>query len=249
MTGLTRDRYHRYSWNGDGPLVGVTTPLKIQDVLIGGDLASWGGGIAFEFAIAHPDATRDQALAQVGLARDLGSAVHARIEHILLGEPTPNLSMPELPCPRHPSEFGRRRACGMHPELVQPYLDAFSSFLAGWRPEFLLVEFMVANLKHRYGGTGDIACLLAGRRSLIDVKTGKSKISHRLQLAGLAAGEFVGRPDDPTQYPLPKFQDFYTLLLSPTGYELVQHHVTAADRRHFFTLVKTYRALRAWEAT
>jgi len=248
VIGLTRDRYHRYAWNGDGPLVGVTTPLKIQDTLIGGDLASWGGGIAFEFATAHPDATREQALAQVALARDLGSAVHARIEHILVGEPTPNLADPMVPCYRHPAEFGRPRACSLYPDLVPPYLDAFSSFLAARRPQFLMAEFMVANLTHRYGGTGDIACLLDGRRALIDVKTGKTKATHKLQLAGLAAAEFVGYPDDPVQHPLPRFQDFYTLLLRPEGYELVQHDVTRKDRAHFFNLVKTYRSLRAWEA-
>jgi hypothetical protein len=269
MTGLERDRYHRYTWQGDGPLVGVTTVTKLQDSLIGGDLAAWGGGIAADYLLTTPaggrvdDSLRAAALAKVSEARDLGSAVHARIEHILVAEPVPNLADPAIPCARHPSEFGRPRACSMYPALVQPYLDAFSSFLAERRPAFLMVEFMVANLKHRYAGTGDIACLLPNpdvlgpaartfrslsRVALIDVKTGKPKASHRLQLAGLAAAEFVGSPGNPEPVPLPKFQDFYTLLLRPDGYELVRHDVTAKDRRHFFNLVKTYRSLRAWEA-
>jgi hypothetical protein len=256
MTGLERDRYHRYTWNGDGPLVGVTTVTKLQDSLIGGDLASWGAGIAvekLEAGYSHNDA-----LAAVSQARDLGSAVHARIEHILVAEPVPNLADPAIPCARHPSEFGRPRACSMYPALVQPYLDAFSTFLAERRPAFLMVEFMVANLKHRYAGTGDIACVLDrvfngggkmnGKVALIDVKTGKPKASHRLQLAGLASAEFVGTPGNPEPIPLPRFQDFYTLLLRPDGYELVRHDVTAKDRRHFFKLVATYRSLREWEA-
>jgi hypothetical protein len=264
VTGLERDRYHRYTWQGDGPLVGVTTVTKLQDSLIGGDLAAWGAGIAVDYfgdVIERWTATgrstqsmvtlRDEALAKVSQARDLGSAVHARIEHILVAEPVPNLADPAIPCARHPVEFGRPRACSMYPALVQPYLDAFSSFLAEERPLILMTEFMVANLKHRYAGTGDIACMLAQpghRRALIDVKTGKPKASHRLQLAGLAAAEFVGSPGNPEPIPLPKFQDFYTLLLRPDGYELVRHDVTAKDRRHFFNLVKTYRSLRAWEA-
>ena len=46
QVGLYRDQWHRYAWNGDGPLVGVTSVLKLQDVMIGGDLAAWGGRIA-----------------------------------------------------------------------------------------------------------------------------------------------------------------------------------------------------------
>jgi hypothetical protein len=239
--GLARDQYHRYTWNGDGPLVGVTTPLKIQDTLIGGDLATWGGGLAADHILANPGATRAEALAKVSAARDIGTAVHARIEHILLGD------TPELPCPRHPQEFGRV-ACQLLPEQVPPYIYAFSSFLAAKRPEFLMVEAMIVNLKHRYAGTFDIAAILDGRKALIDVKTGKAKASQRLQLAGYAAGEFIGRAGDPEQYPIPKFQDFYILLLRPDGYELVQQDVTPADKRHFLNLVKTYRMLRAWEA-
>lgn len=247
--GLSRDQYHRYMWNGDGPLVGVTTPLKIQDTLINGDLASWGGRIVADFLKENPSASQDDALAQVGRARDIGTAVHARIEHILLGD------APEDPCPRHPKEFGRV-ACQLLPELVPPYVYAFSSFLAAYRPELVQVEAMIVNLTHRYAGTFDIAARLApygmpggGKRlALIDVKTGKSKATHKLQLAGYAAGEFIGRPDDPERHPIPKFQDYYVLLLRPDGYELIQQDVTRADRAHFIRLVKTYRQLREWEA-
>jgi hypothetical protein len=246
--GLMRDQYHRYSWNGDGPLVGVTTPLKIQDTLIGGDLASWGGGIVADYLVEHPGASREEALAKVSAARDIGTAVHARIEHILLGD------TPESPCPRHLPEFGRI-ACQLLPDQVPPYIYAFSSFLAAYRPEFVQVEAMIVNLTHRYAGTFDIAARMApygmvggGKRlALIDVKTGKAKVSQRLQLAGYAAGEFIGRPDDPERYPIPKFQDYYILLLRPDGYELVQQDVTRADKQHFLSLVKTYRKLRQWQ--
>jgi len=252
--GLHRDQYHRYLWNGDGPLVGVTTPLKIQDTLIGGDLASWGGRIAATYILDHlsPGSDRDAILARavgaVSEARDIGTAVHARIEHILVGD------TPQVPCLRHPVSFGQV-ACQLLPEQVPPYIYAFSSFLSKYRPEFLLVEAMVVNLTHRYAGTFDIAAKMApygmeggGKRiALIDVKTGKAKASQRLQLAGYAAGEFIGYPGDPEKHPIPRFQDYYILLLRPDGYELVQQDVTRADRAHFLNLVKTYRKLRAWE--
>jgi len=247
--GLNRDRYHRYAWNGDGPLVGVTSVLKIQDALIGGDLASWGAGLAIDYLLTDDnwqgqtdDQLRTAALAQVSAARDIGTAVHARVEHILLGEP-----QSQTPCPRHPPEFGRVGACELLPDQVPPYIYAFSSFLAAERPEFLLVEAMVCNLKERYAGTFDFGAMLRGRRALVDVKTGKAKRSHALQLAGYSDGEFIGREGDPEQYPLPRFQDFYILYLRPEGYELVPQTVTAADRKHFRYLVRTYRALRAWE--
>lgn len=246
--GLFRDEYHRYWWNEEGPLVGVTTPLKIQDTLIGGDLAAWGAGLAVDHILTNPNASRADALARVANARDIGTAVHARIEHILLND------KPTDPCPRHPRQFGQV-ACQLLPDQVPPYIYAFSSFLAAYRPEFVLVEAMVVNLTHRYAGTFDIAARMApygqpggGKRmALIDVKTGKAKVSHRLQLAGYAAGEFIGYPGDPERHPIPRFQDYYVLLLRPDGYELVQQDVTRADRSHFLNLVKTYRRLRAWQ--
>jgi hypothetical protein len=258
--GLTRDRYHRYTanysdWSAPvGPVPGVTTPLKIQETLNGGNLASWGGGIAADYVLRMAQEgpiddgddfamrVKARALAKVDEARDIGSAVHARVEHILLNEAAPR----DGDCPRHPREFGRPSACQILPELVPPYLDAFASFLAAKRPEFVLVEAMIFNVTHRYAGTLDIGCILNKRRALIDVKTGKAKESHRLQLAALAAGEFIGQPGDDRRYPVPRFQDFYTLLLSPTGWELVAHDVTRRDRAHFFHLVRTYARLREW---
>lgn len=226
MTGLTRDRWHRYSWNGEGPLLGVTTALKIQDALIGGDLARWGGEIAARYAFANPDATVADALAAVSAQRDIGTEVHAQIEAILLGQPaTPT-------------------------ERTAPYIYSFSAFLAAERPDFAATEQRIVNLTHRYAGTFDFAATLPLRGrglALVDVKTGKSRLAHRLQLAGYAAGEFVGIEGDPERHPMLRFRRYYTLLLRPDGYELVEQRVTAAERRHFLYLVGVYRRLRAWD--
>jgi hypothetical protein len=225
--GLTRDQWHRYTWNGDGPLTGVTSVLKLQDVLMGGDLAAWGARIAIESMMANASGDpmqKERALAAVSAARDIGTAVHAQIESILRGEPK------WLGTPR-----------------TAPYIYAFSSFLAAERPEFLEVEAMVANLTYRYAGTFDFAARMRGRVALVDVKTGKLKLSHRLQLAGYAAAEFIGKDGDPEKFPLPRFRDFYILLLRPGEYELVQLDVTAADRRHFLALVRAYQKIREWQ--
>lgn len=230
--GLSRDQYHRYTANYPdtglvGPLVGVTTPLKLQDTMIGGDLPAWGARTALDYLLAHPDPlslqTRSEAMQAITAARDIGTEVHAQVEKILKREPV-------LPT-----------------ERTAPFIYAFSSFLANERPEFVEVEAMVANLKAGFAGTFDFAAKLRGRMACVDVKTGKLKSSHRLQLAGYTApGNFIGREGDPQKYPLPKFRDFYVLLLRPGEYELVELPVTAADRRHFLALVKAYREIRAW---
>jgi hypothetical protein len=224
--GLARDQWHRYTWNGDGPLVGVTSVLKIQDVLMGGDLAAWGARIAIESILSNASGDpmmREHALAAVSAARDIGTAVHAQIERILRGQPA-------IPTPR-----------------TAPYIYAFTSFLAAERPEFLEVEAMVANLTYRYAGTFDFAARIRGRVALVDVKTGKAKLSHRLQLAGYAAAEFIGKEGDPEKYPLPRFRDFYILLLRPGEYELVPLEVRTHDKGHFLGLVKTYQRIREWQ--
>src|SRR5690348_12406787 len=89
-SGLVRDQWHRYTWNGDGPLVGVTSILRIQDILIGGDLAAWGGRIAANyvnevFLDGHPDRgdqVIEDALKEVSKARDIGTIAHDAIGKI-----------------------------------------------------------------------------------------------------------------------------------------------------------------------
>ncbi len=223
--GLSRDQYHRYTADYPdtgrvGPLVGVTSVLKLQDTMIGGDLAAWGARIALESYATDPNL--NTALAAVGAATQRGKEVHAQVEKILKREPV-------LPT-----------------ERTAPYIYAFSSFLANERPEFVEVEAMVCNLTHGYAGTFDFAARLRGRMAIVDVKTGKPKASHRLQLAAYAAAEFIGREGDPEKYPLPRFRDAYVLMLRPGEYELVDLQIDASDKRHFLRLVKAWRAIREW---
>lgn len=227
-----------------GPWPGNTSIVKIQDTLIGGSLATWGAGQAMD-AILDDDLLRsasfaklrDIGFARVQRAQRIGSLVHDQIATILTGgkaDPTAETA---------------------------PYVYAYSAFLATERPEYLAVEQRVLHTKARYGGTLDfIARLhnLGGRIVLGDVKTGKSKESHRLQLAGYMAAEgFGGDIDEYHRYwwdglplrPIPRITRCVLLYLRPEGYELVPVPVTVADRRHFLYLAGAYHRLRAWQAS
>lgn len=208
-------------------MVGVTSVLKLQDVLIGGDLASWGGRIAVNRVArqSYPDleAAVVDGLSAVTEARDIGTLVHAEVEKILGGQPVAPT------------------------DKTAPFIYALSSFMAAHRPEFLMVEAMIANLAAGYAGTFDFAARINGKLALVDVKSGKLKASHRLQLAGYAAGEFVGIEGSTRRKRIPRFDAYYVLLLTPDGYELVEQDVTDADREHFLYLVEAYHRIRAWE--
>lgn len=235
------DDNHKYHWQGGPALSSVTTVLKLQDALIGGDLAAWGGGIAADWMLEnavgpatnkhaenyteYAAALRGAALRAVSAKRDIGSAVHGKIEDLLSGK-----------------VWTRTPETGL-------YLDGFSLFMAEHHPRFIAREEVVISLRHEYAGRFDFIAEIAGRVAIVDVKTGKLKASHRLQLAGYAASDFIGKPDDPTQYPLPRIKDFYVLLLREGSYELVPMAVTREDRRHFLTLAACYAKAKAWERT
>lgn len=224
--GLARDQWHRYRWSGGEPMPGTTGILRLQESLQGGDgLTTWAAKTALDryIELGSEAFHRDTALGAINEARDTGTEIHAAFDALLGGEPLP-------PTARS-----------------LPYYYGIAAFLARYRPEVLAREQMVANLSARFGGTFDLAAVIDGKVSLIDAKTGKGKPSHALQLASYAAGEFIGKPDDPTQYPLPKFEAYYVLLLQPDGSDLVPVTVTDRHRDHFLYLTETYHRLKAWE--
>ena len=219
-----------------GPNPGVTGILKVQEAIIPGNLALWGANQAIDRILegrpwngATPEEIRAAAIQRVQRAQRIGTLVHEQIALILAGgTPTPT-------------------------EETAPYIYAYSSFLAAERPRFVAVEKRVINRRARYGGTLDFMT----DRAIGDVKTGKPKLTHRLQLAGYLAAEGFGgtidqyhrywwEPDEAIE-PLPRVREGWILYLRPEGYELVRHTITAADKRHFLALVKAYHRIRAWE--
>ena len=229
-----------------GPWPGNTSIVKLQDTLIPGSLTTWAANLAVDAILEKgpwtaeewPTKSREVALARVNRAQRIGSEVHDQVATILTGghaDPT---------------------------QETAPYLYAYTAFLAAERPEYLAVEQRVIHSRAMYGGTLDfIARMPRFPRQIVlgDIKTGKPKESHRLQLAGYMAAEgFGGSIDGYHRYwwddgeplrPIPRITRCVLLYLRPEGYELVPVDVTAADRRHFLYLAGAYHRLRAWQAS
>jgi hypothetical protein len=228
--GMTDDN-HKYGWQGAGPWPSVTGITGWQDGINGsGGLTTWAAKIAAEAVWATADATfiplenaTAIALTALNRQRNIGSSVHGKVADLLAGK-----------------AWTRTPETGL-------YLDGYSLFMAQHHPEFIYSEQVVLSPSRSYGGRFDIIAKLGRRTALIDVKTGKAKKSHALQLAGYEDADFIGYPDDPRQYPIPRIQDYYLLLLREGSYELIPITVTMADRRHFRELTKMFHKARAWE--
>ena len=238
--GLSRDQWHRYFWDEGqgkvGPLPSVTSITGLQDSLGGSDnLMRWGAGIALDYFVAHegdetilaqPDyltALKANAIAAMKGPANLGTEVHEQVRRCIQGEPL-----------------------SLTPETA-PFIGQFAAFLAKERPEFLYAEETVLNLTAGYGGQFDIIAALRGSTGLLDVKSGKVKDSHRLQLVGYSEPDvFIGRSGTVERLELPKVEKFYILALRPDGYELLEQKITKADREHWRTLVEFYRKAKTW---
>lgn len=228
--GLTRDEYHRYRWNGGDVLPSVTTVIKLQDTLGGGDLAAWGARLATEHLLGNLSRTdpaalgllQAEAIATTKAAANTGTEVHDLVRRVIVGE-----------------------AIAVSPTTA-PYLAHFAAFLAAERPEFVAAEELIANLTVGYAGQFDFIARIRGKTAICDVKTGKAKPTFRLQLAAYQEAEFIGKPGDPATYPMPVTDAGFVLLLRPTGYELVPATPTKADRAHFRELAATYHKARRW---
>ena len=81
---------------------------------------------------------------------------------------------------------------------------------------------MVCSPRYEYGGTADAFVEIDGEIWLLDYKTGAGVYPDTaLQLAGLARAQFMGRPGDPTQYPVPTATRFGVLHVRPEGARLL----------------------------
>jgi hypothetical protein len=232
--GLIRDGRHRYAWNGGPQLPSVTTILGIKDkpALVGWAkretaasavrnldvlsrmVAHGGAQAAVDWLKKIPDYQRDA-------SAELGSAVHAAAEAIARGE------------------------SGPIDEAVRPFVAAYRrDFLEIFRPRFLALEAMVCSLRYEYGGTADAFAEIEGEIWLIDYKTGAGVYPDTaLQLAGLARAQFIGRPNDATQYPIPPATRFGVLHIRPEGARLLPVVVDRATVAAFLDA----RRLFAWD--
>ena len=235
--GLTRDASHVYTWNDGakvyGPLPSVTTVLRVVDK--SGPLVGWAKRETAACAIRNLDAL--VAMREAGgdaaavswlkgipdyqrdTAADVGSRIHALAERINRG---------------------------LEPEVTAdeaPFVDAYRTFLADFRPRFLAIEEMVCSLRHRYAGTLDAIAVIGGEVWLLDLKTGAGLYSETgLQLSGYANCDFAGRPGSARRFRLPRATRFGVIHVRPEGARLVEYRV---DRGTFAAFLEA-RRLCAW---
>lgn len=228
--GLTRDQWHRYYWQGKGPMAGVTSIVKIQEAIGGDGLMRWAAGLAADYVMDHAadgtgmprEVLKLTALAQMDEPSRIGTAVHEQVRRVLHGEPI-----------------------NPDPETVY-HLAHFAAFMGKEKPEVFFAEEMIANLALGYGGAFDIIAQIRGELGLIDVKSGSLRKTHKLQLGGYMDAKFIGRSGTSETVPMPEIERAWVLLLHPDGYELVDQTPSAADRAHFRFLAEVHRALKAW---
>lgn len=236
--GLARTDAHVYSWNDGatvvGPLPSVTTVIKVLDK--SGPLVGWAKRETAACAVRNLDmlvrmreAGGDAAAVnwlkaipdyQRDSAADIGTRVHRLVEQL---------------------------ARGIEPEITAeeaPFVDAYRTFLAAFRPRFLALEEMVVSLRHHYGGTLDAIAVIEGETWLLDVKTGTGVYPETgLQLAAYASADFIGRPGTPRRFRLPRATRFGVIHVRPEGARLIEYRV---DRSTFAAFLDARRLL-AWQ--
>jgi hypothetical protein len=235
--GLCRDQYHRYFWEGEGPLVSVTTVGKI---LYSFPLERWKlEGVArralrdLDILIPLRDRGDEEAAVRLLLdsrdpsfdARERGTAFHSWSESFDKGQP-------------EPVPFGLIGEAAGYERWVEEV-----------RPEWIAVEELVANLQYGYGGTLDRIARIADQVWLLDVKTSKTVADARgrvwddmrMQLGAYAGAEFMGRPGDPLKYAIPAIERHGIVHVTATETRLVEAAVTRADWLAFLQALSLHR--------
>jgi hypothetical protein len=248
--GLSRSDDHRYFWTVDGVIhvpegaPGVTTVLKQLDK--SGPFWAAASRIVAEKAVGEhqklvamivddgPIAATDWLKASTRdksqKAMDLGSLIHRLIEE---GTPDPDV-----------------------PDEAAPYMTMFAvDFLLKYAPTYEHVETMVYSEAGAYGGTLDAICMIGGQRWLIDYKTSDKPIGKSptmfpyadvaLQLAALGFADFIGKPQDPTRYPIPHIDKYGVVAITPNDCQLIEYQVTDAEWQTFLRL----RGIHEWVKT
>lgn len=241
--GLWRDDKHRYyARYPDKPeasgraMPGVTSVISKIDK--SGPLIAWAKGVTADAALANLDRLSGMvkedglaptkswltahATAESDRAKDLGTRVHLLAEQISRGA-DPTLD-----------------------EIEAPFVEAYRRYLVDHQPQYKSLEQFTCNLALGYGGTFDFLAVIDDKLTLGDVKTGKGVYPEtRIQLAALGMAEFIGRPNDPKRYRMPKVEQYVILHVRPEayakGYQLYRVNVNEADREAFRGALSIYR--------
>jgi hypothetical protein len=240
VAGVHRTPRHLYYFNGEGPWPGVTTITKVLDAPA---LTNWKLGEVARSAVDNAErliADREAGKTDAAIkylttlstsAMDRGSRIHAAIEAVLT-----------------------RDASHVPLEQDQPAIAGARAWLNdqavnhGFR--ILEVEAFLIHRTLGYGGTLDLIAEIDGEVWLLDWKTGKSVAwpsgevyrDLRLQLAAYAGAEFIARPNDPTQYPIPPITRHGIVHVTDGGTRLYDAKVTDRD----WTAFRACRHLYDW---
>lgn len=216
-----------YAW-GDETFRSVTNYLNAMGKPW---LGAWAAKMVAEYAYDRRDKWDDLTKAEAvrllkgapwdkrDAAADVGTAVHAAIEALVLGQSPPP-----------------------YPPEIAGHMSHFDRFITDYRPEWYAAEASVFNRKYGYAGTLDGIVGIGGRTYIMDVKTSKALYGDTfpLQLAAYANAEFVGLPDG-TEGDLPAVDGGLILHLTADDYRLVQVRIDDEVFKAFLYLVQVYK--------
>lgn len=113
----------------------------------------------------------------------------------------------------------------VHPDIL-PRVKAFERFLDGSRPRLILAEKPLYSKTWMFGGTPDLLLEIAGRITIIDIKSGASGLAAMLQTAaqGILLMERLEFKQPPARYALELRRD--------GGMRMV-HHSNPGDKIMF----------------
>jgi hypothetical protein len=225
-----------YTWPATGEkFVSVTTAIGVIDKPA---LRSWVGKSVATYAVENlaqvsAVAAKDPEGAiellkgapwrQSTKAANIGSAVHAAVEALVLERPMPEPA-----------------------DELKPFMVQFADFLEAYKPRFEMSEATVYSREHGYAGTLDsiavIELPLIGGRYLLDVKTGKGVYPEAaLQMSAYARGEFIGLPDG-TEAAWPAIDAAAVVHLRPDSFELIPVRIDAEIFATFLSALDIFQA-------
>ena len=219
---ITRDRYHRYTYEGV-TYPGLTSVIGVIDKSAG--LMRWACRLTAEAAVEQADqlpalvkangerGVVDLLLNRSDMRRDAaasrGSSIHGHAERLLKGEPATEMTDEERGLLEH----------------IATWWAA-----SGWR--LRLAEALVVSPSKGYGGTLDLLAYdEQGRTVLADYKTGSGVYGEsRLQLLGYGEAELIAPQGSPVAYPMPRVDRYVILHVTANGVNPVELDIDDLDR-------------------
>jgi hypothetical protein len=107
------------------------------------------------------------------------------------------------------------------PDELAGHVDSYLRFLDDWQVREVIVEGVCGHRGHRWMGTFDLVCDMAGERWLVDIKTTRSGIFGEvaLQLAAYRNAEFVLIDGD--EHPMPAVDRVAAIWVRADGYDVI----------------------------